>query len=40
MADSIIVLRNGKIIEQGNALKIIENPESEYAQFLVSCMYD
>jgi len=40
MADSIIVLRNGKIEEQGKALTIIEKPQSEYAQFLVSCMYD
>ena len=35
MADKIIVMKNGKIVEQGNKYEVIENPKSEYAKNLI-----
>lgn len=36
VSDEILVLRNGKMIEQGTAQQIIENPVEEYTKELVS----
>lgn len=36
MADSILVLQNGKIMEYGKALDILNSPESEYTKMLLS----
>jgi ABC-type glutathione transport system ATPase component len=40
IADSIIVLKNGIIEEQGPALQMINNPQSDYTKFLINCMYE
>jgi len=40
MADTILVLRNGAIEEQGPAIELITNPKSEYTRFLINCMYE
>ncbi len=40
MADTIFVLKNGVIEEQGNALELIKNPQSDYTKFLINCMYN
>lgn len=34
-AQRILIIEKGKIIEQGNALKIFENPENEYTKRLI-----
>lgn len=40
IADSILVLKNGIIEEQGPALQMINNPQSDYTKFLINCMYE
>ena len=35
MSDYILVLRNGKIIEEGNANEIFTKPRTEYTQKLI-----
>ncbi|MCC6722187.1 MAG: ABC transporter ATP-binding protein [Bacteroidia bacterium] len=40
MANEIIILKNGKIEEQGNTHEIINNPKTEYAKFLINCIYN
>ncbi len=40
IADSIFVLKNGIIEEQGPALQMINNPQSDYTKFLINCMYE
>lgn len=40
MADEIIILKNGKIEEQGKVLEILNNPQTEYAKFLINCIYN
>lgn len=40
MADSIMVLKNGIIEEQGHPHEIIRNPKSEYTRFLIQSMYE
>ena len=40
MADHIIVLKDGNIEEQNNALSLISKPQTDYTKFLINCMYD
>jgi peptide/nickel transport system ATP-binding protein len=40
MADSIMVLKNGIIEEQGSPTDIIQNPKSDYTRFLIKSMYE
>lgn len=40
MADTILVLKNGIIEEQGKALDLINNPQTDYTRFLINCMYE
>jgi ABC-type microcin C transport system duplicated ATPase subunit YejF len=36
LADRIIVLKNGKIIEENNSEKLIQNPKKDYTKQLVN----
>jgi peptide/nickel transport system ATP-binding protein len=36
MADRIVVMRNGKMVEQGTTRQLVDNPQTEYAQRLVA----
>ena len=36
LADRIIVLKNGKIIEENNSEKLIQNPREDYTKQLVN----
>lgn len=38
MSDRILVMKNGKIVEQGNADKIYESPEQEYTRQLIDAI--
>ncbi|HLR57438.1 MAG TPA: ABC transporter ATP-binding protein [Beutenbergiaceae bacterium] len=38
MADRIIVMRNGRIVERGNAHEIFNNPQHEYTQELLAAV--
>lgn len=40
MADEIIILKNGNIEEQGKVPDILENPKTDYARFLINCIYN
>lgn len=40
MADEIIILKNGKIEEHGKVPEILNNPQTEYAKFLINCIYN
>ncbi|NUM31794.1 MAG: ABC transporter ATP-binding protein [Bacteroidetes bacterium] len=40
MADEIIILKNGKIEEQGKLPEILNNPQTEYTKFLINCIYN
>jgi len=35
LADDIIVLNNGRVVERGNALSVIRNPQDDYTQLLL-----
>lgn len=35
MADRILVLQNGKVMDYGDTQKILENPESQYTRQLM-----
>lgn len=35
IADEILIMFNGKIVERGSALQIFENPNNEYTKFLL-----
>ena len=38
LADDIIVLNNGRVVERGNALAVIRNPRDDYTQLLLRCI--
>ena len=39
MADRVIVMRNGKVVEQGPADRIFEHPETGYTRALISAAF-
>ncbi len=39
LANHVIVMRNGKIVEQGPAEQIFENPQSDYTRALISAAF-
>ena len=40
LADEIIVMRNGKVVEQGLATSIFENPKESYTQALIKAAFE
>lgn len=36
IADSVIIMRNGRIVEQGDCVKIFQAPDNEYTKLLLS----
>jgi len=40
LADEIIVMRNGKVVEQGTANSIFENPKEGYTQALIKAAFE
>ena len=40
IADSVIVMRNGKIVEQGSSAQIFDNPETDYTKALMKAAFD
>ena len=38
MADTVLVLKDGHIVEYGEAAKILNNPEKEYTQKLLAAV--
>ncbi|MCF8466153.1 MAG: ABC transporter ATP-binding protein [Sneathiella sp.] len=40
MADSVIVMRNGKIVEQGHSAQIFDNPQTDYTKALMKAAFD
>ncbi len=37
IADDVVVMRNGEIVEQGNVRQILENPQKPYTKGLLAC---
>ncbi|MAZ02097.1 MAG: microcin ABC transporter ATP-binding protein [Sneathiella sp.] len=40
IADSVVVMRNGKIVEQGPSAQIFDNPETDYTKALMKAAFD
>ncbi len=40
LADSVIVMRHGKIVEQGSSEQIFDNPETDYTKALMKAAFD
>ena len=40
LADELIVLKDGKVVEQGSAATIFENPAEEYTKALMGAAFD
>jgi microcin C transport system ATP-binding protein len=40
LSDQIIVMRQGKVVEQGDAKTILDNPTHPYTQALMSAAFD
>ena len=40
LADTVIVVRDGRIVEQGAAAKIFEAPETDYTKALIAAAFD
>jgi len=40
LSDQIIVMRQGKVVEQGEADTIFDNPEHPYTRALMSAAFD
>jgi peptide/nickel transport system ATP-binding protein len=38
LADEVIVLHNGQIVEQGEAIDVIRNPKDDYTRRLVEAI--
>jgi microcin C transport system ATP-binding protein len=39
LANDVIVMRNGKIVEYGPAKQIFENPQDDYTRALISAAF-
>jgi microcin C transport system ATP-binding protein len=40
LADELIVLRNGKVVEQGPADRLFEDPQSDYTRALMAAAFE
>jgi microcin C transport system ATP-binding protein len=40
LANDVIVMRNGKVVEQGSAEKIFEAPETDYTKALMAAAFN
>ncbi|USG61732.1 ABC transporter ATP-binding protein [Sneathiella marina] len=40
LADSVIVMRHGKIVEQGHSKQIFDNPQTDYTKALMKAAFD
>ncbi|MEH6527268.1 MAG: ABC transporter ATP-binding protein [Sneathiella sp.] len=40
LADSVIVMRHGKIVEQGHSQQIFDNPQTDYTKALMKAAFD
>jgi microcin C transport system ATP-binding protein len=40
LADEVIVLRDGKVMEQGKAAQIFDNPQTDYTKALMAAAFD
>ncbi|MCG8694071.1 MAG: ATP-binding cassette domain-containing protein, partial [Minwuiales bacterium] len=40
LADDVIVMKDGKVVEQGTADKIFDHPETPYTQALIAAAFD
>ncbi len=40
LADTVIVIRDGRIVEQGSADKIFDHPETDYTKALIAAAFD
>ncbi len=40
LANEVIVMRNGKVVEQGLAKQIFDNPQTEYTKALIAAAFD
>ena len=40
LADEVIVMRDGKVVEQGNAARIFDAPEADYTKALMKAAFD
>jgi microcin C transport system ATP-binding protein len=40
LADEVIVLRNGKVVEEGPAKRIFEAPQQAYTRALMAAAFD
>jgi len=40
LANAVIVMRDGKVVEQGPAARIFERPESDYTRALMAAAFD
>jgi microcin C transport system ATP-binding protein len=39
LANSIIVMRNGKVVEQGTAQEVFANPQTDYTKALLAAAF-
>ncbi|MCB1415552.1 MAG: microcin ABC transporter ATP-binding protein, partial [Nitratireductor sp.] len=40
LANEVIVMRNGKVVEQGEARQIFEEPKTDYTKALMAAAFD
>ena len=40
MADQVIVMRNGKVVEEGTVESIFEDPQDDYTRSLITAAFD
>ena len=40
LANQVIVMRSGKVVEQGPATEIFENPKNDYTKTLMAAAFD
>ena len=40
IADDVIVMREGKVVEYGTCQQVLENPKTDYASALVKAAFD
>jgi microcin C transport system ATP-binding protein len=40
LANDVMVMRNGKVVEQGPADEIFDNPQTDYTKALMAAAFD